>query len=92
MQQTHTVFGNLVYCGFKPFILCSSQVWSTQVTGWQAYAKCGNCYVLEKGGDTIHDAAQKYGIPHFTLHDHVSGKIEHDSDQERLDMPRIKKG
>ena len=47
---------------------------------------------IEKGGDTIHHSEEKNGIPHLTLHDHVSGKIEHDSDQERLDMPRIKKG
>ena len=48
---------------------------------------------IEKGGDSIQHAAQKYGMPHFTLHDHVhvSGKIEHGSNQERLDMLHIKK-
>ena len=31
---------------------------------------------IEKGGDTIHHSEEKNGMPHFTLHDHTSGKIE----------------
>ena len=33
---------------------------------------------VERGGDNICRAAEKCDIPHSTLHDHVTGKIEHD--------------
>lgn len=32
---------------------------------------------VEKGEDSIRRAAEKYDIPRSTLHDHVSGKIQH---------------
>ena len=32
---------------------------------------------VEQGGDSIRRAADKYGVPRSTLHDHVSGKVEH---------------
>ena len=32
---------------------------------------------VEQGGSSIHRAAVEYGIPCSTLHDHISGKVEH---------------
>ena len=34
---------------------------------------------VEQVGNSIHHAAEKYGIPHSTLHDDVSRKIEHEA-------------
>ena len=32
---------------------------------------------VEQGGSSIRRAAVEYGIPRSTLHDHISGKVEH---------------
>ena len=38
---------------------------------------CKAVVAVEQGGDSIHLAADTYGVPQSTLHDHVSGKVEH---------------
>ena len=32
---------------------------------------------VEKGEDSIRHAANEYGLPHSTLHDHISGKVQY---------------
>ena len=34
---------------------------------------------VEKQGESLRHASEKYGIPRSTLHDHISGKVEHGS-------------
>jgi len=34
---------------------------------------------VEKQGESLRHASEKYGVPRSTLHDHITGKVEHGS-------------